>query len=80
MAIDWGLWFGDTALLGSIPGGVSRNIVANYLDRYAVSPVQGAPYINYTGTATNNSYRDRLLTTFGYSVGPASVGFRCPWH
>jgi len=33
------------------------NIVANYLDRYAVSPFQGAAYINYTGTITNNSYR-----------------------
>ena len=76
LQLDWGLRFGDTELLKSVPGGISVNIVANYLDRYAVSPFQGAAYINYTGTVTNNSYRDRVLSTFGYSVGPAAVGFR----
>jgi iron complex outermembrane receptor protein len=76
LELDWGLRFGDTDLLHSVPGGISVNIVANYLDRYAVSPFQGAAYINYTGTVTNNSYRDRMLSTFGYSVGPASLGFR----
>jgi iron complex outermembrane receptor protein len=76
LELDWGLRFGDTALLGAVPGGISVNIVANYLDRYAVSPFQGAAYINYTGTITNNSYRDKVLSTFAYSVGPASLGFR----
>jgi hypothetical protein len=76
LELDWGLRFGDTDLFKSVPGGISVNIVANYLDRYAVSPFQGAAYINYTGTITNNSYRDRVLSTFGYSVGPASFGFR----
>src|ERR1700744_5448074 len=78
LELDWGLRFGDTDLLGSVPGGISVNIVANYLDRYAVSPFQGAAYINYTGTvtATNSAYRDRVLSTFGYSIGPANIGFR----
>ncbi|MGC1457015.1 MAG: TonB-dependent receptor [Steroidobacteraceae bacterium] len=76
LEVDWGLRFADTDLFKSVPGGISVNIVANYLDRYAVSPFQGASYINYTGTVTNNSYRDNLLSTFGYSVGPASLGFR----
>ena len=76
LELDWGLRFGDTDLLKGVPGGISVNIVANYLDRYAVSPFQGAAYINYTGTVTNNSYRDRLLSTFGYSIGPANLGFR----
>jgi iron complex outermembrane recepter protein len=76
LELDWGLRFGETDLFRSVPGGISVNIVANYLDRYAVSPFQGAAYINYTGTITNNSYRDRVLSTFGYSVGPASLGFR----
>jgi iron complex outermembrane recepter protein len=76
LELDWGLRFGDTDLMHAIPGGISVNIVANYLDRYAVSPFQGAAYINYTGTITNNSYRDRVLSTFGYSVGPATAGFR----
>jgi iron complex outermembrane recepter protein len=76
LELDWGLRFGDTDLFRSVPGGISVNIVANYLDRYAVSPFQGAAYINYTGTVTNNSYRDRVLSTFGYSIGPASLGFR----
>jgi iron complex outermembrane recepter protein len=76
LELDWGLGFGDTDLFKSVPGGISVNIVANYLDRYAVSPFPGAAYINYTGTITNNSYRDNLLSTFGYSVGPASLGFR----
>jgi iron complex outermembrane receptor protein len=76
LELDWGMRFGDTDLFKSVPGGISLNIVANYLDRYAVSPFQGASYINYTGTITNNSYRDNVLSTFGYSVGPASLGFR----
>ena len=76
LEVDWGLRFGETDLFKAVPGGISVNIVANYLDRYAVSPFQGAAYINYTGTVTNNSYRDRVLSTFGYSVGPASLGFR----
>ncbi len=76
LELDWGLHFNDTDLFKSVPGGISVNIVANYLDRYAVSPFQGAAYINYTGTVTNNSYRDNLLSTFAYSVGPASLGFR----
>ena len=76
LELDWGLRFNDTDLFKSVPGGISVNIVANYLDRYAVSPFQGAAYINYTGTITNNSYRDNVLSTFGYSVGPATLGFR----
>jgi iron complex outermembrane recepter protein len=76
LELDWGLRFNDTDLFRSVPGGISVNIVANYLDRYAVSPFQGAAYINYTGTITNNSYRDNVLSTFGYSVGPATFGFR----
>ncbi|HTV80809.1 MAG TPA: TonB-dependent receptor [Steroidobacteraceae bacterium] len=76
LELDWGLRFSDSDLLRAVPGGISINIVANYLDRYAVSPFQGAPYINYTGTITNNSYRDRVLSTFGYSIGPANLGFR----
>ncbi len=76
LELDWGLRFGDTDLLRSVPGGISINIVGNYLDRYAVSPFQGAAYINYTGTITNNSYRDKVLSTFAYTVGPATLGFR----
>jgi iron complex outermembrane receptor protein len=76
LELDWGLRFGDTDLLKSVPGGISINIVGNYLDRYAVSPFQGAAYINYTGTITNDSYRDKVLSTFAYSVGPATLGFR----
>jgi iron complex outermembrane receptor protein len=76
LELDWGLRFNDTDLFKSVPGGISVNIVANYLDRYAVAPFQGAAYINYTGTITNNSYRDNVLSTFGYSVGPATLGFR----
>ncbi|HTY49614.1 MAG TPA: TonB-dependent receptor [Steroidobacteraceae bacterium] len=76
LEVDWGLRFGDTDLFRSVPGGVSVNIVGNYLDRYAVSPFQGAAYINYTGTINNNSYRYRLLSTFGYSIGSLTTGFR----
>ena len=76
MELDWGLRFANTQLLSWVPGGISVNIVGSYLDRYAVSPFQGAAYINYTGTTTNNSYRDRVLSTFAYSVGAANLGFR----
>jgi iron complex outermembrane receptor protein len=74
--IDWGVRFGDLGALKAIPGGFDVNIVASYLDRYALSPFPGAAYINYTGTVTNSSYRYKVLSTFTYSVGPASVGFR----
>jgi iron complex outermembrane recepter protein len=82
LELDWGLRFNDTDLFKSVPGGISVNIVANYLDRYAVSPFQGAAYINYTGSVTSSplagsaNYRYRTLSTFGYSVGPATLGFR----
>jgi len=74
--VDWGLRFSNTSLFERLPGGVSVNIVGSYLDRYAVSPFQGAAYINYAGTVTNYSYRYKVLSTFGYSVGPANLGFR----
>ena len=74
--VDWGLRFGDVGALQSIPGGFDINIVGNYLDRYAVSPFPGASYINYTGTVTNSYFRYKVLSTFTYTVGPASVGFR----
>ena len=76
LELDWGLRFSNTALLESLPGGLSVNIVGSYLDRYAVSPFQGAAYINYAGTITNNSYRYKVLSTFGYSIGAANLGFR----
>jgi len=82
LELDWGLRFNDTDLFKSVPGGISVNIVANYLDRYAVSPFQGAAYINYTGSVTSSplagsaNYRYRVLSTFGYSIGPANLGFR----
>ncbi len=56
--------------------GFDVNIVGSYLDRYAISPFQGASYINYTGTVTNSSYRYKVLSTFTYSLGAGSVGFR----
>jgi iron complex outermembrane receptor protein len=74
--VDWGLRFGDTDLFKALPGALTFNVVGSYLDRYAVSPFAGAAYVNYTGTVTNNSYRFKVLSTFGYSIGPASVGFR----
>ncbi|HTV80810.1 MAG TPA: TonB-dependent receptor [Steroidobacteraceae bacterium] len=76
LELDWGLRFGDTDALRAVPGGISVNIVGSYLDRYAVSPFPGAAYVNYAGTVTNNSYRDKLLSTFAYSVGKVNVGFR----
>jgi iron complex outermembrane receptor protein len=78
LELDWGLRFADTDLFKSVPGAISVNIVANYLDRYAISPFQGAAYINYSGTVTTNAsaYRDRVQSTFGYSIGPATLGFR----
>ncbi|HEY6457458.1 MAG TPA: TonB-dependent receptor [Steroidobacteraceae bacterium] len=74
--LDWGLRFGDVGALHAIPGGFDVNIVASYLDRYALSPFPGAAFINYTGTVTNSSFRYKVLSTFTYTVGPASVGFR----
>jgi iron complex outermembrane recepter protein len=74
--LDWGLRFADAGALAAIPGGFNVNIVASYLNRYAVSPFPGAAFINYTGTVTNSSYQYKLLSTFTYTFGPASVGFR----
>lgn len=76
LELDWGLRFADVDLLKAIPGGINVNILGSYLDRYALSPFPGAAYINYTGTTVNSSFRYKLFSTFGYSVGPASIGFR----
>jgi iron complex outermembrane recepter protein len=78
--LDWGLKFSDVDLFSRLPGAITLNVVATYLDRYALSPFPGASYINYTGSVATSSsvsaFRYKLFTTFGYTVGPASVGFR----
>ena len=76
--LDWGLRFADTDLLRALPGTINVNSVLSYLSRYAVSPFSGAAYVDYTGTDGDGiaSFRYRLLSTFGYSVGPATIGFR----
>ncbi len=73
--LDWGADLADMGL-GEIPGSVNLNVVANFLQLYAVAPFPGAQYLNYTGTLTNNSYHYRTLTTLTYAVGPWSAGIR----
>lgn len=74
--LDWVGLFADMGPLRVIPGQVSLNVVATYLDLYAVSPFPGAAYIDYTGTLENSSYGYKVLTNFTYSVNRLSVGLR----
>jgi len=72
------IWGSDLADLGmeAIPGSLSVNVLASYLDLYEESPFPGSDSIEYTGSTFNSSFDYRLLSTFGYSSGPLSIGLR----
>jgi outer membrane receptor protein involved in Fe transport len=72
------IWGSDLTDLGveAIPGSLSVNILASYLDTYAESPFPGSDSIEHTGSTFNSSFDYRLLSTFGYSSGPLSIGLR----
>ena len=74
--LDWGFDVG--------PGSLSLNVLANYLLHFESTPLNGVvPLVDYVGTegtAENGlntlTYEYRILTTVGYSVGPAYLGLQ----
>jgi outer membrane receptor protein involved in Fe transport len=75
MQLDWGAELADMGIT-FIPGTFSVNVLATYLDLYAVSPFPGAAYVDYTGTTFNSSFDYRILSSFSWSNGPYYVGLR----
>jgi iron complex outermembrane recepter protein len=72
--LDWTVRPSDMG--AHIPGSFSMNILASYLKEYAVQTFAGQPFVDYTGTTVNSSFRYKLYTNFSYTLGRASVGFR----
>jgi outer membrane receptor protein involved in Fe transport len=72
---DWRTDLVDMGL-SDLPGSFSVNVLASYLDSYAVAPFPGGAFVEYAGTTTNSSYDYRVFSTFGYANGPWSVGLR----
>ncbi len=74
--LDWGFDVG--------PGSVNLNVLANYLLDFSSSALAGIiPEVDYIGTSGTGEnglnqgvYEYRILTTLGYSVGPAYVGLQ----
>jgi iron complex outermembrane recepter protein len=72
--LDWSVRPAD---MGSrVPGSFSMNVIGSYLKEYAVQTFGGSPFVDDTGTTVNSSFRYKLYTTFAYSLGRASLGFR----
>jgi iron complex outermembrane recepter protein len=72
--LDWSVRPADMG--AKIPGSFSMNAIASYLKEYAVQTFGGSPFVDDTGTTVNSSFRYKLFSTFAYTVGRASVGFR----
>lgn len=75
LQLDWGLDIG--------PGRFTLNSVANYLIELKSKELAGNPLLEYAGTLGPNqnglnpgSYRWKMLNTFGYSVGPATLSLQ----
>ena len=65
------------------PGTINFNVIANYLLDFKSAPLPTLPEIDYVGTLGNGenglntgAYEYRVLTTVGYSVGPATIGLQ----
>jgi outer membrane receptor protein involved in Fe transport len=65
------------------PGQLSLNVLINYYLHYKSANLPGAALVDYAGTLGPNqnglnpgAYRYRVLTTIGYSVGPARVSLQ----
>ena len=75
---DWSLQLSD--VWKTIPGRFSLSIVSSFLGNYDTLSAPGQPVQHWyntlgpTLTGTNGgAYRYKLNTTFGYSVGPATI-------
>jgi outer membrane receptor for ferrienterochelin and colicin len=60
----------------SFPGTFSLNVLGTYVKEYAVETFGGSPFVDYTGSTVNSSFRYKLFTTLTYSVTRASAGLR----
>lgn len=78
--LDWR--FGLDAIgLGAKAGELHLNTIVNYLDKFEISTLPGAPYINYAGTNGNSQIdplslskpRWKLTGALGYSVGAFQI-------
>jgi outer membrane receptor protein involved in Fe transport len=79
--LDWGSDLNAMGL-GSVPGAVSVNLAVTYLDKFEAQDVQGAPVLDYSGSAggingqSQGQFRFKTFTTIGYSVSGISANLR----
>ncbi len=75
-------WAADVADFGfsKVPGTLSLNVLFNHLDSLQLQPLAGGPFTQYAGTVGPTSggldpysFRYKIYTTLGYTLGPANV-------
>jgi outer membrane receptor protein involved in Fe transport len=77
-------WTADLAdIVGELPGSVSVNVVANYIESLTVAPTVTSTPIEFVGTLGPNAgglnapaFEYRTATTFGYANGPLALSLR----
>lgn len=84
--VDWSVAL-DALGLPADAGRVRVNVLASYLDKYAIQTLQGAAFAEYAGTIGNGQIssnaishpRWRTVTSLSYDVGPAALNLRWRW-
>lgn len=75
-ATPWGADFADLGL-SAIPGAINLSVLGNYLDSWTVrtdTSQSTSLLTDYAGTNfSSGTFRWKLNTTLGYTVGPVSV-------
>ncbi len=76
IALNWAAEFADMGL-SSIPGSLSVNFLASFLDKFDEAPFEGAEYIEYAGTLANGGLYDyKTFTTVTWRTDGYSLGAR----
>lgn len=81
--LDWRMPLADMGL-GDLPGTLSANIVASYLDKYQIQNLPDSPFQEYAGTVGNaqiDPYADtrprwKAATTVSYELQPVAVSLQ----
>ena len=79
--VDWAADLADMGM-ASLPGALSINLAATYLDKFEVQEIAGAPVIDFAGTVggltagTSGQYRFKTYLTTTYTVGGVAGSLR----
>jgi len=86
LQVDWGFDLLDIGLAESA-GSVNFNAVLSYMGEYSIQSLEGAPFVNYSGTIGDAQIsaealshpRWKSISTVGYRVGDVQLDLRWRW-